>query len=100
MNRLNGKRALITGGTTGIGLETARQFVAEGARVAVTGSNPDTLEQARRELGDVARDIRRRGVERFGGAREAVFLNDGNEDLEGTQSVHDTPFNSQKLNES
>ncbi|MFT3776507.1 MAG: SDR family oxidoreductase [Minicystis sp.] len=52
MNRLNGKRALVTGGTSGIGLETARQFLAEGARVAVTGQNPETLENARRELGD------------------------------------------------
>lgn len=54
MNRLTGKRALITGGTSGIGLETARQFLAEGARVAVTGSNPETLEKARRELGEGA----------------------------------------------
>jgi NAD(P)-dependent dehydrogenase (short-subunit alcohol dehydrogenase family) len=54
MNRLNGKRALITGGTSGIGLETARQFLAEGARVAVTGSNPETLEKARKELGEGA----------------------------------------------
>jgi len=52
MDRLKNKRALITGGTTGIGLETARQFVKEGARVAVTGSNPATLEAAREELGD------------------------------------------------
>src|SRR5882757_9717460 len=51
MNRLNGKRALITGGTTGIGLETARQFLSEGARVAITGRNPATLETARQELG-------------------------------------------------
>jgi NAD(P)-dependent dehydrogenase (short-subunit alcohol dehydrogenase family) len=51
MNRLKGKRALITGGTTGIGLETARQFLVEGARLAVTGSNPATLDIARQELG-------------------------------------------------
>jgi len=50
---MKGKRALITGGTTGIGLETARLFLAEGARVAVTGSNPANLEAARRELGDI-----------------------------------------------
>jgi NAD(P)-dependent dehydrogenase (short-subunit alcohol dehydrogenase family) len=51
MNRLNGKRALITGGTSGIGLETAKQFLAEGARVIVTGVNPQTLNKARAELG-------------------------------------------------
>src|ERR1700712_2949329 len=51
MNRLANKRALITGGTSGIGLETARQFLAEGARVPVTGTNPKTIETARAELG-------------------------------------------------
>ena len=51
MDRLKGKRALITGGTSGIGLETAHQFLNEGARVAITGKNPATLETARRELG-------------------------------------------------
>jgi NAD(P)-dependent dehydrogenase (short-subunit alcohol dehydrogenase family) len=52
MNRLSNKTALITGGTSGIGLETAREFLAEGARVAVTGRNPTALEAARKELGD------------------------------------------------
>src|SRR5437763_4959513 len=51
MNRLQGKRALITGGTSGIGLETAKLFLEEGARVAVTGTNPKTLEAAGQQLG-------------------------------------------------
>lgn len=54
MARLEGKRALITGGTTGIGLETARRFAAEGARVIITGTNPKTLEEAHKELGERA----------------------------------------------
>jgi NAD(P)-dependent dehydrogenase (short-subunit alcohol dehydrogenase family) len=51
MNRLNGKRTLVTGGTSGIGLETAKAFLAEGARVVVTGVNPDTIAAAKAELG-------------------------------------------------
>lgn len=42
---------LITGGNSGIGLATARLFVAEGARVAITGRNQRTLDAAREELG-------------------------------------------------
>lgn len=51
MSRLKGKRALITGGTSGIGLETAKQFLAEGARVAVTGSSAKSIEEAKHVLG-------------------------------------------------
>lgn len=51
MNRLSGKRTLITGGTTGIGLETAKRFLAEGARVIVTGVNSDSIAKAKALLG-------------------------------------------------
>ncbi|MDK9355982.1 SDR family oxidoreductase [Lelliottia sp. V106_10] len=54
MGRLTGKYTLITGGTSGIGLATAQEFIAEGAHVAVTGRNPETLAEAQRVLGDNA----------------------------------------------
>jgi NAD(P)-dependent dehydrogenase (short-subunit alcohol dehydrogenase family) len=46
----SGKNALVTGGTTGIGRATAELLYRAGARVAITGQNPDTLAAARREL--------------------------------------------------
>lgn len=52
MQRLQNKFALITGGTSGIGLETARQFLVEGATVAITGRNSHALDEARKQLGD------------------------------------------------
>lgn len=54
MDRLKGKRALITGGSSGIGLEAARQFIAEGARVAITARSSNSFEEARLQLGDRA----------------------------------------------
>ncbi|HWL85855.1 MAG TPA: glucose 1-dehydrogenase [Polyangiaceae bacterium] len=49
--KLEGKTALITGGNSGIGLATARLFIQEGARVAITGRDQTTLDAAVKELG-------------------------------------------------
>jgi NAD(P)-dependent dehydrogenase (short-subunit alcohol dehydrogenase family) len=46
MNKLNGKVALITGGSTGIGRGTALAFANEGAKVLITGRNEDTLKES------------------------------------------------------
>lgn len=54
MERFKGKTAVITGGTTGLGLATAKLFIAEGARVIVTGRNPVTIAAAQAELGENA----------------------------------------------
>lgn len=51
MSRLDGKIALITGRTSGIGFATAQLFVREGANVAITGQNQERLEQASKTLG-------------------------------------------------
>ena len=93
MDRLKGKRALITGGSTGIGLETARLFLAEGARVAITGKNSTTLENAMKELGsgvlaiasDASDAAAQKGVagtlqKEFGGI-DILFVNAGIADL-------------------
>ena len=84
--RLENKTALITGGTSGIGLAAAKLFAAEGARVTVTGTNPATLEMARRELGDRvsvvpsdagASDAIRALVARFDQGLDVLFVNAG-----------------------
>jgi NAD(P)-dependent dehydrogenase (short-subunit alcohol dehydrogenase family) len=46
VRRLEGKIAVVTGGTTGIGLATAKRFATEGARVFVTGRRQAELEAA------------------------------------------------------
>lgn len=87
--RLEDKVALITGGTSGIGLATARLFQREGARVVVTGRGADALAEAARILGEDALVLRSdsavltdihelvREVEgRFGGI-DVLFVNAG-----------------------
>ena len=48
---IKGRVAIVTGGSRGIGRETARQFLEEGVRVMICGRNAETLEKARVELG-------------------------------------------------
>jgi NAD(P)-dependent dehydrogenase (short-subunit alcohol dehydrogenase family) len=52
MKRLEGKTAVVTGGNSGIGLATAKRFLEEGARVAISGRNQKTLDEAVKTLGD------------------------------------------------
>jgi NAD(P)-dependent dehydrogenase (short-subunit alcohol dehydrogenase family) len=104
MKRLNGKRALITGGTSGIGLETARQFLTEGARVAITGSDLQRLEAAKEELGgdviairadagDVTgqRDIAPTVIKAFG-ALDILFVNAGVGDFRPVEQWDEAGF--------
>jgi NAD(P)-dependent dehydrogenase (short-subunit alcohol dehydrogenase family) len=58
MAELEGKTALVTGGTSGIGLTVVRRFVAEGAHVVVTGRNEQRLADVAAELGDAVTPIR------------------------------------------
>jgi NAD(P)-dependent dehydrogenase (short-subunit alcohol dehydrogenase family) len=87
--RLAKKIALVTGGSSGIGFASARLFLAEGARVAITGRDQQRLDAAARELGGDVLAVRadagdpRAGesavakvVERFGGL-DVVFANAG-----------------------
>jgi len=104
MDRLKGKRALITGGTTGIGLETARHFLREGARVAITGNDPDRLESARKELGSdvlairsdasdasAQKQVAEKISQSFGGL-DVLFINAGLADLRPFEKFDEAGF--------
>ena len=51
MSSLEGKVALVTGGNSGIGLTTAREFHANGAKVIISRRNSQSLEECARQLG-------------------------------------------------
>jgi NAD(P)-dependent dehydrogenase (short-subunit alcohol dehydrogenase family) len=110
MGKLKGKIALITGGTSGIGLATATQFVSEGAYVFITGRREPELAAAVKEIGshvtgvqgDVAnlgdRDRLFAHIKREKGRLDSVFANAGVATYapfgEITEEHYDSIFNS------
>src|ERR1700742_5240990 len=101
--RLANKTALITGGNSGIGLATAKLFVAEGAKVIITGRNKETLAAAGKELGPNALAVQadttdiaateaaiKKGVEKFG-KLDVVFANAG---IAGGRRLRSAPLES------
>jgi len=58
MGKLDGKIALVTGGNSGIGLATAKQFVNEGAYVFITGRREAELARAVKEIGNNVTAVR------------------------------------------
>src|SRR6267378_3897506 len=89
MGKLEGKIALITGGNSGIGFATAKQFVAEGAYVFITGRREPELAAAVQEIGSnvtaVQGDVSNMGdldrlfaqIRRDNGKLDIVFANAG-----------------------
>lgn len=89
MKRLEGKVAVVTGGNSGIGLAAAKRLQEEGARVAITGRNRKTLDEAVKTIGngvvavqaDVSRleDLDRlyKQVEQKLGKIDVLFVNAG-----------------------
>jgi len=57
MSQLSGKTALVTGGTSGIGLATAQHLAAEGAHVFLTGRTQDRVDAAAATIGDAATGV-------------------------------------------
>jgi NAD(P)-dependent dehydrogenase (short-subunit alcohol dehydrogenase family) len=58
VNRFENKVVVVTGGTSGIGLATAKAFAAEGASVFITGRRQETLDAASREIGKSVTGVR------------------------------------------
>ena len=109
MGKLDGKVALITGANSGIGLATAKLFVQEGAKVAITGRRQDALDEAVKEIGgdvkailadaadfEKTKDVVSQTVEAFGKI-DILFVNAGvayfAPHTEITEEFFDSQFN-------
>lgn len=87
MNTFNNKLAIVTGGNSGIGYATAKELIAEGAKVIITGRRKEAVEKAAGELGaipfvaDQANlndiDTLKKEVENQYGKVDILFINAG-----------------------
>lgn len=87
MNAFNNKLAIVTGGNSGIGYATAKELIAEGAKVIITGRRKEAIEKAAGELGaipfvaDQANlddiDALKKEVENQYGKVDILFINAG-----------------------
>jgi NAD(P)-dependent dehydrogenase (short-subunit alcohol dehydrogenase family) len=117
MNKLEGKVALVTGGTSGIGLATAKRFVAEGAHVFITGRRQTELDAAVEEIGKnvtgVQSDVSKMAdlvggasplenrlfakIEQAQGHLDVVFANAGGGEIAPLGSITESHFDKMKL---
>lgn len=81
MQRFKNKTILITGGTNGMGLATAEQFIREGGRVIITGRSEETVNKALEQLGEHASGI----VSNAGNMQDLINLRD--EVLKYTETI-------------
>jgi len=104
MKRLEGKVAVVTGGTSGIGLATARRFVEEGAHIFITGRRKAELDAAVKQIGNQAtgiqgdvgslRDLDRlyAEVKRLQGRIDILFANAGSAELAPLGAITEEHF--------
>lgn len=104
MGKLNGKIAIITGGSEGMGRSTAKIFVEEGATVVITGRNQQTLDAAVREIGGAIEAFRsdiqnladlealKDHVKRKHGRVDVLFANAGGAKLGHFEQVTEADF--------
>lgn len=104
MGRLGGKVALVTGGSSGMGRATAKQFVAEGASVVITGRRQDRLDDAVAEIGGAIEAFRgdiadladlerlRARIAETHGRLDVIFANAGGGTLGAFGSVTEADF--------
>lgn len=104
MGRLDGKIAIITGGSDGMGRSTARLFVEEGAAVIITGRNQRTLDAAVADIGGAIEAFRsdllelsdldalRAHVEKTHGRVDVLFANAGGGRLGPFEAVTEEDF--------